>query len=821
MEKTHIYTGYAANNKLQEATIDGEQAFDSLMNRLSAISKKIELPEHDNERQDTFKNVKRRHMTAAIIGEVKNGKRSNENIVNRSVLTLDLDDINSNIKDRQSLSERLSELFGAHMYIFPSLGCNYRNKGLRYHVWLPLSKPVTQRNYEMLMTYYNQLLKKTGIINTIDRSNRVWSQLAGLPQATQYTPEADRKQLVLTVGNKVLDTDFAVTQAQQQIAKTTRPKYQASKPIAKDYLKDKDGLTVVKSFAQRNQDWLASYNNFVAAYFAIKGAEQAGQLTHSEAIECVKALAGSDTELATDNAKKYEHDHHSYKNGDDLTWFVQTIQPETHQASWLRTKPNGTVYTKGDYLGEAIMKKYHIIYNKDVLGTGGAIWEHGQWNFLNIENILGGIADQMLHDVDLWSDKTTTSAVNYIKRRNKGATWKANLFDRSNPYLVEFNNGTLDLRDLSFKENDPKNLIPVHYNYDWNPAMTDPERFCQHWRDYINELVGGDKRAVNTIVRAIGYMYERSYQHSIFMIFLGPGKNGKSIFTNRIKNLIIGAEHVSAVSLSKLASKTDRFSSALLYRKPLNLFNDIDSSFLQNTGTVKNLTGDDQVTAEFKGRTGFSFLNYAFLLFSANELPSFKDDSYGFERRPRIINFPLDFDATLKEKFNELYPKEVLKQEAQAFRQYCILEYHKHMNDDDDLCFKESQQMEQARLDWLNLANASNSFFDDMVLYSETTKQQNTGESPQLLYQVSQDWCLANGVKAVSRANFDKKVKIKFKDTENMRVRSDNGTRLRKWCGLKLTDDAFDFINSDNLRYLNFNDRNKLYGYYAWVQKHN
>ena len=181
MEKTHIYTGYAANNKLQEAAIDGEQAFDSLMNKLSAISKKIELPEHDNKRQDGYKNIKRRKMPAAIVGEVKDGKRNDDNVLNRTVLPLDLDAISNSITSRESLSERLSAILNAKLYIFPSLGCNYAGKGLRYHVWVPLSRAVNRNEYQLLISYYNQLLKDKGVITQIDRSNKSWSQLNGLP----------------------------------------------------------------------------------------------------------------------------------------------------------------------------------------------------------------------------------------------------------------------------------------------------------------------------------------------------------------------------------------------------------------------------------------------------------------------------------------------------------------------------------------------------------------------------------------------------------------------------------------------------------------
>ena len=145
MEKTTIYAGYAASSKLIPTPLEnGVQELDTYMQKYNTSYPTLTLPEHDNARQDAYKNLKRRKMLAAITGEVKNGERRDSNVVNRTILPLDLDSISKSIVSRDSLSERLSELLGVKMYIYPSLGCNYHSKGLRYHVWLPLSRAVNK-----------------------------------------------------------------------------------------------------------------------------------------------------------------------------------------------------------------------------------------------------------------------------------------------------------------------------------------------------------------------------------------------------------------------------------------------------------------------------------------------------------------------------------------------------------------------------------------------------------------------------------------------------------------------------------------------------
>lgn len=816
MEKTTVYAGYASSSALTATPLDrGVNDLDKLMQGYTKSYPTIELPKHDNKRQDGYKNIKRRKMPAAIVGEVKDGKRNDDNVLNRTVLPLDLDSISESITDRESLSERLSALLGAKMYIFPSLGCNYANKGLRYHVWVPLSRAVNRNEYQLLISYYNQLLKEKGVITQIDRSNKSWSQLNGLPAMTKYTPEADRAELVLTVPGDLLDTDAALEPARVKAAKSATPPQQADKAAAEQYLKDKNAVDVVTDFAQRNQQWLSTYNNFLGAYFAIKGAEAGQQISHDEALRCVRALAGNDTAMAEENAEKYEHDHHNYPV-EGLSLFVQASQVSS-QTDWVTIK-HGHAVASADMLGDEIMKKFPVRYNAKAIGDGGAIWLNGRWKSVNVEAIICNIADQMAKKAGVWAPTLSKNVLNYIKNNNPATRWESNKFDNSNPRLVQFRNGTLSLDTMQLEPSKAENLIPVSFDYDWNPDLKEPARFCQHWQDMIAELTGDDGDAVNTIYRYLGYTFERSYRHQNFIVLLGQGNNGKSYFINLIKNFIIGNKNVSAVSLERLASDTARFSSALLYHKSMNLFSDISSSFLQSTSAVKNLTGDDSTTAEFKGQDGFQFLNFAKLLFSANELPPFKDDSKGFSRRPRVIEFVQDFDdeATLAH-FQKAYPKDVLKQEAQAFRQLCINEYHMNMNNKKK-CFPESGQMKAARLNWFSIANTTSSFFDEMTKYSDLAKNNNIGESPMTLYQIYQDWAMKNGVKSLSRPNFEQKLKNRYPDAVVKRVRK-GGSQIRRWCGLTFTEDAFTFLDENNTAFFNQQNKNTLYGYLDWSRK--
>jgi putative DNA primase/helicase len=74
-----------------------------------------------------------------------------------------------------------------------------------------------------------------------------------------------------------------------------------------------------------------------------------------------------------------------------------------------------------------------------------------------------------------------------------------------------------------------------------------------------------------------------------------------------------------------------------------NIDADLSSEALKHTGLLKNLTGSDEIPAEFKFKSPFHFKNYAKLIFSANKIPVTPDESDAFFARLIIINFPNQF----------------------------------------------------------------------------------------------------------------------------------------------------------------------------------
>jgi hypothetical protein len=99
--------------------------------------------------------------------------------------------------------------------------------------------------------------------------------------------------------------------------------------------------------------------------------------------------------------------------------------------------------------------------------------------------------------------------------------------------------------------------------------------------------------------------------------------------------------HFTAVSLHSLS--TNRFAPANLFGRLANIAGDIDATYLESTAMFKAITGQDQITAEHKGRNAFDFTPWAVPVFSANKVPASADVTVGYLSRWLVIPFPHDF----------------------------------------------------------------------------------------------------------------------------------------------------------------------------------
>lgn len=155
---------------------------------------------------------------------------------------------------------------------------------------------------------------------------------------------------------------------------------------------------------------------------------------------------------------------------------------------------------------------------------------------------------------------------------------------------------------------------------------------------YFSEWVGKDK--VKLLKEIIAFsMVNEYFIHAIFFL-IGGGRNGKTTFLKILRN-VLGSKNCCSTELDFLM-KT-RFETSKLYRKQACIMGETDFNTLSSTKLLKNLSGQDPVSFEFKRQDAFTDVNYAKLFIATNGLPKTVDTTDGFYRRTYIIEFPNEF----------------------------------------------------------------------------------------------------------------------------------------------------------------------------------
>ena len=202
-----------------------------------------------------------------------------------------------------------------------------------------------------------------------------------------------------------------------------------------------------------------------------------------------------------------------------------------------------------------------------------------------------------------------------------------------NRYPVEwinFRNGFYDPVNRKIIPHDPSYLAVNQIPHDYDPEGGQHGTVVQEWLRSICET----PEDVEMLCQFAGLCMTRDTRQQKFLVLVGEGGTGKSTVI-RMLNKMVGLENISNVSLYQL---TQRFAPINLLGKLLNSCADLELDALSDVSTLKKVLGEDSISAEAKGKDAISFVSFAKLIFSTNELPIVKAErTNGFYRRLMIL----------------------------------------------------------------------------------------------------------------------------------------------------------------------------------------
>jgi P4 family phage/plasmid primase-like protien len=320
-----------------------------------------------------------------------------------------------------------------------------------------------------------------------------------------------------------------------------------------------------------------------------------------------------------------------------------------------------------------------------------------------------------------------------------------------NHTLLLFKNAVLDWRCLVYEGTlcieTPKPELMVLHRIPWEIDVSVLEKHLNTPRGELFRAVEGElgelvdifKQWVgdrwHLLVEIIGYtLLAGEYPLSKAIMLVGEGGNGKSVYLELVRRLV-GVENCTSVKLQDLAGDS-RFSASQLYSKMANIYADLPSTLMRETGQFKILTGQDPISADRKYREPITFVNYAKLLFSCNELPRVEDMTTAFWRRWIVVEFPNRFQQN--EEFKRMLFKELLPKVAPKLLAYALLAVA-HVVRSGKFSFEESEA--DYREKWLRDTNSVYAFVLDMLKLGVLEKREDGRVETGELYQMYVKYC--------------------------------------------------------------------------------
>ena len=329
-----------------------------------------------------------------------------------------------------------------------------------------------------------------------------------------------------------------------------------------------------------------------------------------------------------------------------------------------------------------------------------------------------------------------------------------------NPYLVNVRNGLLDIRDMSFKEHTPSYLSTVQLNVEYNPQVD-----CPQFKKFLNEVL--DCKLIPLVQEIVGYLLTTNTVSQKAFVFWGPARTGKSTLLWVVEYLLLGKKNVSNIPWQEIG---DKFKTAELLGKLANVFSDLPSKSIDDTGIFKVVTGEDYLMAEKKNKNPFKFKPFARLVFSCNELPrNYVDRTEGFYRRLIIVPFSRQIE---KSKIDKAL-KYKLQREKEGILNWA-LEGLKRLYEN-NFEFSENELTDGVKKEYKRENNNVISFVEECCeidsLFSCSRIE---------IYEAYKEFCVEAGLKALSQIKFNKELEGNFNIT-----RSRSG-KLRLWNGVRI-----------------------------------
>lgn len=341
-------------------------------------------------------------------------------------------------------------------------------------------------------------------------------------------------------------------------------------------------------------------------------------------------------------------------------------------------------------------------------------------------------------------------------------------FDR-NDMLLNAMNGYLDLTSGVLHDHDKEEMFSKVANGEYTDTAS-PDT----WISFLNDIFAYDQEMIKFIQKALGYSLTGSSKEQVMFILLGNGRNGKSLFVNTIAEILgdystnMQADSLMVKRNSGVNNDIARLSGARFVTS-----SEPNEGFVFDEGLIKQMTGDDKITARFLHQENFEFEAKFKIWLATNHRPIVRGTDDGIWRRLIVI----PFDVQIPEHKVDRDLKYKLMREAPAIMDWmlegCLMWQRQGL--------ELPKRIKEAGYEYRKEMDITDAFLDDLC---EVGEDYEIAASE--FYQAYKNWASTNNEYDVGNVEFGKRMKKKFEWKKSGIV---------KYVGVKLkTDSRLNFI---------------------------
>src|SRR5215204_2604411 len=336
------------------------------------------------------------------------------------------------------------------------------------------------------------------------------------------------------------------------------------------------------------------------------------------------------------------------------------------------------------------------------------------------------------------------------------------------PWLLNCQNGTIDLRTGELREHRRSDMITKVTPVEYNPAATAPT-----FHAFLEQILPGEALR-GFVQRAFGMALSGEIRDNVLVIFHGTGSNGKSTLVEALMEAFGDYAKAAAPELLMVKVNSHPTELADLFGARLVSCMESEEGRRLNEGLVKQLTGRDTISARRMREDFWEFNPTHSVVFGTNHKPEIRGTDYAIWRRLKLV----PFDVTIPDAEQDKDLPTKLEAELPGILRWAVegcLEWQRNG-------LQEPDEVTTATQAYRSEMDVLAAFIEDVCVEDEEAETPATA-----LHTVYQHWCRDHNETALKQRTFG--MRLAERGYRSFKYTSGVNKDRSGWAGLGIRSD--------------------------------